>query len=129
MLHCHNRVQRSFSVLKSTTALSTTVVVALGLQTAAMAQSAPSTQKPVQAAADKIEEIVVSGSRIVREGYEAPTPLAVVGEDQLKSSADSNLVYYLATQPVFVGSQTGQNSVMSLSGAQIGVNSDRKSVV
>ena len=123
MLHCHDRVQRSFSVLKSTTALSTTVIVALGLQSAAMAQSAPSTQKPAQAAADQIEEIVVSGSRIVREGYEAPTPLAVVGEEQLKSSADSNLVYYLQTQPVFVGSQTGQNSVMSLSGAQIGVNS------
>ena len=120
-MQCRNdRVQRSFSVLKSTTALST-VVVAMGLQTAAMAQS---TAKPAQSAADSaaVEEVVVTGSRIVREGYEAPTPLAVVSEEQLKSSSDSNLALYLATQPVFTGNTTTQSSLYAAASGGASIN-------
>ena len=115
------RVRRSFNVLKSTTALSTTVIVAMGLQTAAFAQTA---QKPAQTSSEpaSVEEVVVTGSRIVREGYESPTPLAVVSEEQLKSNSDSNLVLYLQTQPVFTGSGASNNNTYSAASGTTGIN-------
>ena len=119
-MQCHTgRIQRSFYALKSTTALST-IIVTLGLQTTAMAQSAP---KPTQSSAEQVEEVVVTGSRIVREGYESPTPLAVVSEEQLKANSDSNIVNYLSTQPVFTGSSTSQNNTYNASAGFTGVNS------
>ena len=91
----------------STTALSTAIVIA-ATSTAAFAQSAPK-----QTAADKaseVEEVVVTGTRIVREGYEAPTPLSVLGTEQIEQNAAPNLLTMLQTMPALSGSYgtTGQ---------------------
>ncbi len=97
--------QRKGSRLKfimSTTALSTAIAVVAG---PVMAQSA----KP-QNASETVEEVVVTGSRIVREGYEAPTPLTVVGAEQLQASASPNLMGYLADLPALAGSYTSSSS-------------------
>ena len=53
-----------------------------------------------------IEEVVVTGSRIIREGYEAPTPLTVIGTEQLEKAADTNLITTLATMPAVTGAST-----------------------
>lgn len=52
------------------------------------------------------DRVVVTGSRIAREGYEAPTPLDVISADQITSSAGGNVASLLATMPVFSGSVT-----------------------
>jgi len=43
------------------------------------------------------ETIVVSGSRIVRDGFSSPTPVTVVGAEVLQSNATSNIADALNT--------------------------------
>ena len=47
--------------------------VAMALTTPALAQNAQ----------DELTEVTVTGSRIARDGYEAPTPVSVLGMEQL----------------------------------------------
>ena len=51
-------------------------------------------------------EVVITGSHIIREGYESPTPLTVLGAEALEKSADSTLLGTLNTLPALAGSQT-----------------------
>ena len=89
--------------IMSSTALSTAFVLAAG---PALAQNAPK-----QAASDAaVEEVVVTGTRIVREGYESPTPLTVIGTEALTSNADANLLGALITVPAVSGASTLTNS-------------------
>ncbi len=69
-----------------------------------------------------VEEVVVTGSRIVRDGYQAPTPVAVVGVEQLQTGATANVADYVNTMPVFSGSASPQTSQPSVSGGTAGVN-------
>ncbi len=59
-----------------------------------------------QSAAAPLEEIVITGSRIVRDGYEAPTPLTVVDTAAIAGSATANIADQLRTMPVFAGNFT-----------------------
>ena len=64
------------SHLRGSAALAVVLGIATGLSTPAVAQTAaPAT----------VDEIVVTGTRIVRDGYQAPTPLTVLGEEQLQA--------------------------------------------
>ncbi len=90
-------------------------------QTAAVQQQAPARQeagaqqeipaKPEEAPAqqDELQQIVITGTNIIRNGYTAPTPLTVVGQDQFQTSATGNIADYVNTIPVFQGSQTPTN--------------------
>jgi outer membrane receptor protein involved in Fe transport len=49
-------------------------------------------------------EVVVTGSRIVRAGYNAPTPVTVLSADQLTKTAPSNIPDALNQLPQFQGS-------------------------
>ena len=85
----------------------------------AMAAATPAAT-PANAA---IEEVVVTGSRIVREGYEAPTPLTVVGAEQLEKRADATIIGFLATMPAISG-QAQSNNTTGLNGrGTVGVQS------
>ncbi len=92
------------------------------LSAASLPAAAQSTQKPPAPGTPIVEEVVVTGSRIVRDGYEAPTPVAVVGVEQLQSGATANVADYVNTMPVFSGSATPQTSQPSVSGGTAGVN-------
>ncbi len=88
-----------------------------------MAQSAWAAEASApQAAAEDLEEVVITGSRIVRDGYEAPTPLAVVDVSALNSSSTSNIADYVNTMPVFAGSSTPQSTAVNVSAGTSGVN-------
>ena len=63
-------------------ALSATPLVA-GILAAGSAQA----QQTAQAQSAQIEEVVVTGTRIVRDGYEAPTPVSVIGVEQMQNQA------------------------------------------
>jgi iron complex outermembrane recepter protein len=63
-------------------------------------------QKVEESASDP-SEVVVTGSHIVREGYESPTPLTVLGAEEIEKSADPNLLGTLNALPAISGSQTG----------------------
>lgn len=52
------------------------------------------------------EEIVVSGSRIQREGFDAPTPTTVIGEAELALGNRPSIAQVLNDAPQFRATQT-----------------------
>ncbi|MDB5458012.1 MAG: TonB-denpendent receptor, partial [Caulobacter sp.] len=67
---------------------------------------------PAEAEADtQIEAVVVTGSRIVRDGYKAPTPVTTLSSDALQARAPSNIPDALNQLPQFRGSSSNSRSV------------------
>jgi iron complex outermembrane recepter protein len=62
-----------------------------------------------QPASDSVESVVVSGSRLVTNGAQAPTPVTVVSSEQLQLAAPRNVVDGLLQLPVFKGSLSVAN--------------------
>ena len=69
------------------------------------------------------EEVVVTGTRVQRDGYSAPTPLTVVGAEEISQQASPNVADFLNTLPSFSGSQTPQNTLTTTSNGSGGINS------
>ncbi len=63
-----------------------------------------SEQSRTPAAGEAITEIVVTGSRLARAGYSAPTPVTMLSAESLSTKAPSNLPDALNQLPVFTGS-------------------------
>lgn len=76
------------------------------LSQSVMAQDAPN-----------LEEVTVSGSRIVRDGYNAPTPTTVVGEEALRQQGAPTVIEYLNTVPSFAGNYTPASSTRNSAGS------------
>lgn len=68
-------------------------------------------------------EIVVTGSRIVRDGYSAPTPVSVISTKELRAEVPANISDFVNTLPAVRGSGTSSNSNGSLSNGAAGINS------
>src|SRR5690349_9953583 len=84
-----------------------TSVSMMAVLIASAASASAQTAAPPQAAqAPATEEIVVTGSRIVRNGYEAPTPVTVVGVEELNDQAKQNVFDAVANLPTFSGNTT-----------------------
>ena len=98
----------------------TTSTLAIAAATFAGAAQAQTTQT---AQAGAVEEIVVTGTRVVRDGYEAPTPLTVVGVEQFQQASTNNTIDYLTTLPSFAGNYTPQNSTQNVSAGTAGTAS------
>jgi outer membrane receptor protein involved in Fe transport len=104
-----------------------TVRRALLLGVAVMAIAAPAAAQQAQAAAEPAAEeadaaiITVTGSRIARTGYDAPTPVSVVTEAELKAEPQANIGDYVNTLPSVRGSQSSSTNSGSLSNGQAGI--------
>ena len=61
------------------------------------------------ASAQDVESVVVSGSRLVTNGAQAPTPVTVVSAEQLQLAAPRNLVDGILQLPALKGSVSVQN--------------------
>lgn len=57
-------------------------------------------------AADQLEELVVTASRVNRSGFSAPTPTTMLGEEELRLSGRSNIADSLNDVPSFKASST-----------------------
>ncbi|HEV7632846.1 MAG TPA: TonB-dependent receptor [Steroidobacteraceae bacterium] len=77
-----------------------------------LAQQAP------PAEGEELESVVVTGSRIVRDGFEAPTPVSVLSADRIEERAASNIGDALNELPAFRGTQTP--SSQGFSGGYVG---------
>ncbi|HUO94546.1 MAG TPA: TonB-dependent receptor [Rhizomicrobium sp.] len=89
---------------------STSVLALFALAPAAMAQQQSADNGP-------IEQVVVSGSRLVTNGAQAPTPVTVVSMEQLQLAAPTNVVDGLLQLPVFLGSQSVLNQSTGTTGS------------
>jgi len=57
------------------------------------------------ARAQETENVTVSASRIVRDGFQAPTPTTVLGSDDIANQAQENILSAVAQLPSLLGSQ------------------------
>ncbi len=59
-----------------------------------------------KAASPNVSEVIVTGTRITTQGYEAPTPVTVLSADDLLRATPSNMIDALNQTPQFLGSTT-----------------------
>jgi iron complex outermembrane receptor protein len=103
--------------------LSATPVIAAILAAGATAASAAASAAYAQTAqAPAVEEIVVTGTRVVRDGYEAPTPVSVITIEQMQNTATSNLADYVNTLPSLAGSTTPTSTTTVVNGGNGAIN-------
>jgi iron complex outermembrane receptor protein len=86
----------------------------------AVPQDAPAADTADQAAPET--EIIVTGSRIARNGFDATTPVNVVNQDDIKLSGNVNIEKTLAQLPQAVGSQFGTATSNTVPGGFADVN-------
>ena len=84
--------------------------------------SSAQTPAPQTAQAQATEEIVVTGSRVITNGFEAPTPVSVVGAEAIEAAARPDLADFVNTLPAVNGSFTTQSQVQNLSNGRGGIN-------
>jgi outer membrane receptor protein involved in Fe transport len=102
--------------------------IALGMASPALAQTAPVEEEPsTSVAADPLpasdEDIVVTGTRIIRDGFQATTPLTVMTEADIESgSPTNNIADFVNTLPSLAGSTRPSNSRLNISSGQAGIN-------
>lgn len=70
----------------------------------------------------EVEAVVITGTRIVRDGYSAPTPVTVIGTAAIQAEAPANLADFVNKLPAVVGSTTPNTSQGSLSAGTAGLN-------
>lgn len=69
------------------------------------------------AEAEEVEGVTVTGSRIVRDGADAPTPLTVLGADILQDRFPDTIGEAIANLPAFKGVQNASTAQGNLAGA------------
>lgn len=108
------------SILVSGTALA---FLSVAIPTAAIAQTAQKTPANVPLQSADQSSIIVTGSRVIRDGYKSPTPITVVTRDDIQNTSPTNNLADLVNQiPAFAGSTRPSNSRLELSSGIAGVN-------
>jgi iron complex outermembrane recepter protein len=108
------------------TAASLSLVTAMLLAGTAHAQAAaPEGRAQAQSAAEQNDagEITVTGSRIVRDGYSAPTPVSVLSGADIAAQKPANLADLVITLPSAAAGLTTVNSAGNISNPGAGVSS------
>jgi len=76
---------------------------------------------PTQAAFERerltSSEIVVTATRVIRDGYDAPTPTTVLGRELIDSKAPTTIIDALITLPLFKNSSTAQTAGVAQAGS------------
>ncbi|MCP5412650.1 MAG: TonB-dependent receptor plug domain-containing protein [Alphaproteobacteria bacterium] len=100
-------------------AMATAGLAALGLGAHDAAAQQAATQ--VAAADVPMEAVTVTGTRVVRDGYNAPTPVTVIGADQIDAQAPANLTEFVNQLPALQSSTKPDTTAGSLSNGLAGV--------
>jgi outer membrane receptor protein involved in Fe transport len=115
------RAERSNNVFLASRVRKCALATAGAAALCLMAQAA--TAQEVAQAEGGVEAVSVTGTRIVRDGYSAPTPVTVVGAEQIQAAAPANLADFVnSSLPSVIGSETSNNSSGSLSNGLAGIN-------
>ena len=94
----------------------------------ALAQSAGSEIENEEAASESEQasdtaSIIVTGSRVARLGFDSPTPLTVITQEQIESQSPTNNLFDLVSQlPSVAGSAQLSNSRLNISSGLSGIN-------
>ena len=70
------------------------------------------------ASSDVIGQVTVTGTRIVRDGYEAPTPVTVISVDQLEQAPQQHISDFVNRLPAFGGGMSTTSGGNEISGGR-----------
>lgn len=103
------------------------IKVALLVSVCALAQPVFAQDAPAPTAAaqepEREGEVLITGSRVLRDGFKAPTPLTVLTlEDIQNTSSSNNIADFVNQMPALAGSTMPANSRLNLSSGQAGIN-------
>lgn len=96
-----------------------TSMAALVWASAAAAQDALPAPQEEASAEDTAQTIVVTGSRLGRSGFTAPTPVTVLGAEQIDARAPKSIGDFLIEQPAFRDSTSPSQSQRLIGGGGI----------
>ncbi|MBC7505297.1 MAG: TonB-dependent receptor plug domain-containing protein [Sandarakinorhabdus sp.] len=96
---------------------------AVAMAASAQAQTTVAVAAAEVAAAHDSAAIIVTGSRIARSGFSAPTPVSVIGAAEIKAESPANIADFVNALPSVRGSSTAANSSGSLSSGLAGIAS------
>jgi outer membrane receptor protein involved in Fe transport len=77
-------------------------IVLLSVTAAAQAQESPQSTTE----GEPVQSVVITGTRVLREGFSAPTPTTVIGQEDIELRAPMNAVNVINQIPSFRPSQT-----------------------
>jgi len=87
------------------------------------AQAGTADDAEVDSEASAERDIVVTGTRIVRDGFQAPTPLTVLTREDIEnSSPTNNIADFVNELPQLAGSTKPANSRLNISNGSAGIN-------
>lgn len=119
-----------FRAAVSASAISVACISSAG---SATAQTTPSSNTAAEIAQDRQDstgnapatesDIVVTGSRAVRDGSQAPTPVTVLGEVEIQRQAPKDLTDVVNQIPSIAGSMTPQSRSLQSSNGTVGLSS------
>src|SRR5579871_4504250 len=104
--------------------VSATLFLTLTPTAPAQTPAPDSTQVASTAAGEQgqLVEVQVTGTRIVRDGYQAPTPVTVLSKDTLDAVAPNNIADALNQLPQMMSGVTPTSQPAGISGGALGVN-------
>src|SRR5580698_7921756 len=82
-----------------------------GVSAIALAGMGAAQAQQTAAAAPEPEQIVVTGSRIISNGNDMPTPVTIVSTDELLQSVPKSVMDALTDLPIFDGGRSPQTNV------------------
>ena len=85
--------------------------------------AAPAFAQDGQAEESAVSEVIVTGSRVARSGYDTPTPVTVIGEQEIAAAAPTNIADFVNDLPSVSGSSTRQTGNAAISSGAAGINS------
>lgn len=92
-------------------------------QTEATGSALPQTEQDAAQRDAGGDEVVVTGSRVIRDGFQAPTPLTVLTQEDIQNTSPSNNIADFVNQlPQLAGSTKPANSRLNLSNGSAGIN-------
>ena len=116
-------VSRASKLLNARVSFTSFLKVSVCATAALTAGSANAQSGPAPSDQSNVEQIVVTGTRVQRDGYEAPTPVSVVTADEMEKSATPNIADFVNTLPAVSGSTTPITTVNSVGAGRQGINS------
>lgn len=107
------------AAVRRTLGLAGTTLLAL---TSLAAGTASAQEAETQESGVVLDVVTVTGTRIVRDGYEAPTPVSVLGSEQLEKMATTNLADSVNRLPALSGGRSSHNYSGNVSSGTAGIN-------
>jgi len=77
------------------------------------------TEQDAGAAEAALEEVIVTGSRVIRNGFESPTPTTMLTVEEIQNAAPVNVADYINTMPQMLADRTPRSPVNAATSAPV----------